>query len=255
MSSSPAKKTRIAKKCAKIGCILPRAGYNGCMLTTLFFDIDNTLLDFSACSKDSMQRAFEDYGLHFADDMFDTFVAQNNMLWRRIELGELTKDGLFKIRWNIIFEKLGIAGVDGEEFEEDFHKYLNVSCVPVDGAKQTLKYLSGKYRLYAASNAPLGQQPRRMKLADLDKYMDGYFISEELGAPKPSKRFFDECFARLDGVTPAQVMMIGDSKSADIDGARQYGMATCWFNFLKTKDADVRADIVIDDLRKLQDLL
>lgn len=225
------------------------------MISTIFFDVDNTLLDFTECSKQSMAQVFCDYGLPFDEGKFETFTAMNDMLWQRVERSELTKDRLFEIRWNMIFERLGINGIDGRVFERDFHKYLNVSCVKVQGAEDALSYLSGKYKVYVASNAPKDQQPKRMRLAGLDKYIDGYFISETLGAPKPDKRFYDACFAQLKGVSPCQTLMIGDSLSADIDGARDYGMKTCWFNRAKRPALRQSIDFTIEDLRQLKDFL
>ena len=57
------------------------------MITTIFIDIDNTLLDFDKCAYLSMKSAFEDVGLLFEDYMFDTFERINLSLWHRLEGG------------------------------------------------------------------------------------------------------------------------------------------------------------------------
>lgn len=42
-------------------------------IKVLFWDIDNTLLDFDAGAEDSMKQAFADLGLKFKPEMFDVF--------------------------------------------------------------------------------------------------------------------------------------------------------------------------------------
>ena len=114
------------------------------MIKAVFIDIDNTLLDFNKCALWSMKKSFEDYNLNFKEQMFDTFNLVNNRLWLEIEKGKLTKEELYACRWNMIFAILGID-VDGVQFENVFYSYLTESAEPVDGALETLKYLSGKY--------------------------------------------------------------------------------------------------------------
>jgi len=55
-------------------------------------------------------------------------------------------------------------------------------------------------------------------------------ISEEIGHSKPAREFFAAAFARLGNPPKAEVLMVGDSWSADIQGAADYGIDTCWFN-------------------------
>ena len=111
------------------------------MITTVFIDIDNTLLDFDLSARQAMSAALKEYGVSYRDDMFPTFKKINDDLWRRIEDGSLTKDGLRKIRWLTVFAALGIGGIDAEEFEDKFHDLLAVSAAPVDGAVDLLEYL------------------------------------------------------------------------------------------------------------------
>ena len=62
------------------------------------------------------------------------------------------------------------------------------------------------------------------------EYFSKIFVSEIIGHNKPNKEFFDACFSKLNGATPLNTVMIGDSLTADIKGATDYGMTTIWFN-------------------------
>lgn len=159
---------------------------------------------------------------------------------------------LLETRFNSLFERVGVKA-DGIAFETAFHEGLAESAVAVDGAKEVLEYLASKYNVYVASNAPLSQQAKRLKKAGFDKYIKGYFVSAEIGYLKPNKEFFDACFAKLDE-KPQDVYMIGDSLTADINGARNYGINTIWFDKYRTeKQAD--CDYTVTDLFQIRNIL
>ena len=58
--------------------------------------------------------------------------------------------------------------------------------------------------------------------------MDGIFISEDLGAAKPAAEFFDICLERI-GEPKASCIMIGDSLTSDMLGAKNSSLDSVWF--------------------------
>ena len=54
------------------------------MITTVFIDIDNTLLDFDVCATYAMSKGLEKYGKHYENGLFECFKKINDNLWRRI---------------------------------------------------------------------------------------------------------------------------------------------------------------------------
>ncbi len=224
------------------------------MTKVIFIDVDNTLLDFDKCSEDAMLNTCLDFGITFKPEMFDAFKKINKGLWHRLENGEITKGELFDVRWVNVFGMFCID-VDGAAFETRFHDFLNVSAIPIDGAADALKYLASKYRVCVASNAPTCQQPLRMEKANMLQYIEKFFISEEIGHPKPQREFFDACFALLPDVTPDETVMIGDSLNADIRGARAYGIRTCWYNHDKIPYKGDEADMIIDKIADVKIVL
>ena len=109
-------------------------------------DIDNTLLDFDAAAQEGMEHCFEDAGLTYKPEMFTVFKEENDQIWKKIEQGILTMDDLPYVRWQAILKKLGLEA-DGVAMEMLFRKCLFYSAVPVEGAKEILDYLQGKYIL------------------------------------------------------------------------------------------------------------
>lgn len=229
------------------------------MIKAVLFDIDNTLLDFDAYVRQAMREGFEEFGLcEYNDGMYDTFTRINSGLWHDIEKGKLTFDELLHIRWNKVFEALGIH-FDGYEFEKHFRGKLFTNAIPVDGAHDILDYLSGKYILAAASNGPYEQQINRLKVGGMYEILSYHFISEKIGASKPSPEYFAYCMneinkGREESILPCEVMMIGDSLTSDMAGARGYGMKTCYFD-RHGKGTDESVDYVINNLSEIKNIL
>lgn len=219
---------------------------------TILIDVDNTLLDFNECANESIKNACARFDIQNCDELCMAFHPFNLSLWQALERKEITLDELLATRFNTLFGMLGIQA-DGIEFEKLFHDGLANCAVPVDGAGDLLEHLSQKYDLYVASNAPLGQQVRRLKKVDFYKYIKGYFVSAEIGHLKPNKEFFDACFSVLND-NPNDVFMIGDSLTADINGARNYGLKTIWFDkFQSGEKAD--CDYTVTSLSQIKNIL
>ena len=205
----------------------------------LLFDIDNTLLDFTAGAMQSMEAIFLEAGLAYTPEMFGVFQTENDKLWARIERGELTIAGLRDVRWQTILACLGLEA-DGAAMEDAFRIRLHESAVPVAGARETLEHLHGKYRLCAASNGPYAQQVNRLRRAGMYDFFETLFISGQIGAEKPSAVFFDRCM----------------ELTADIAGGRAAGMHTCWFDPDDRGSAmPPQADLRITRLEQLTDIL
>ena len=205
------------------------------VIKVIFFDIDNTLLDFDESVRYIMRSGCEKFGLgKYSEEMFSVFLEINGRLWRQIENGSLTLPELEKIRWNMIFERLGID-FDGIEFEKYFREVLFDSAVKIEGADEALSYLSGKYVLCAASNGPEAQQRNRLGKSGLLGYFKAVYVSEGVGAEKPSGEFFSYCIADIgtrigERISPDEIMMVGDSLNSDVRGAIDSGLKACYFD-------------------------
>lgn len=195
----------------------------------ILVDLDNTLIDFNECARNSIITNFKKFGLPYREDTLDIFIRENNKIWKRHENGEIGREHIRKYRWNIIFKVLDID-FDGAVMEEAFEYGVSQNACPIDGAYDLLDYLKGKYKLYVASNGFRFVQENRLKIGDFNKYFDGVFVSEDFGFAKPSIEFFDNVMRELGNPPLDEILMIGDSISADIIGAENYGIDTVWFN-------------------------
>lgn len=223
------------------------------MIKAVLIDIDNTLLDFGKSAYLAIKNGFEDRRFEFNENVMTVFHSVNDFLWGKIEKGGLTKEELFDVRWNMIFEKLSI-NADGHEFETYFRRYLFDSALPMDGAVDILKYLSSRYKIYSASNGANDQQINRLTNAGMIGYMQAVFTSQLLGVQKPDKLFFEKCLSLMNCACD-EVIMIGDSLNADICGAKNVGIKTC----LYAPNGDISshdcADTVVKHLNEIKNIL
>lgn len=230
------------------------------MIKLIFIDIDNTLLDFDAYVRKALSSGFASFGLgEYGPHVFDVFTKVNQQLWWRLEEGELTFEQLHDIRFNQIFERLGID-FDGVSFENYFRQQLRECAIPVNGAYEMLQELEGKYILCTASNGPYEQQIHRMRLADMSKYFDYQFISEKAGISKPARGFFDYAFKEINAdrkvtIRPEECLIIGDSETSDMAGGIGYGMRTAYYMRQPQDSFKAEYDIVEQDLRKIPNLI
>lgn len=225
------------------------------LLKCVLIDFDNTLIDFNACSKKAVIKGFKTFGIDYKDSMFEKFIEINNSLWDKIELGTLTKEELHEIRWVTVFKALGIEK-DGIAFEDIYVENLSSTVCYIDGAIDLLKYLSSKYTLYTGTNGSAFIQHRRMKAFGLDKYIKKAYISDEIGHAKPSAEYFNACCNDIGITDLSEIIMIGDSLFADINGAKNYGIKTIWYNYYnKENTSDIVPDYCVKKLCEIKNII
>ena len=158
-------------------------------------------------------------------------------------------------RFQMLFEELGIPA-QPQAIAKGYEHNLGLGHYFLPGAKEALDTLRGKYRLFLASNGTASVQHSRLTSAGLYPYFEEVFVSQALGANKPSRAFFDACAARIPGYDPRKALMVGDSLTSDILGGINAGMKTCWGC---PRGAQGRPDIVpdyrIESLSQLPELL
>ncbi|MBQ3530940.1 MAG: YjjG family noncanonical pyrimidine nucleotidase [Oscillospiraceae bacterium] len=223
------------------------------MIKAVFIDIDGTLLDFEACVEESMRVGLTENKIEYKPEMLETFHRINDVFWRDLEQGKITFEELLERRWATVFEALEID-LNGPEFETYFRKRLHESAIPMEGSYETLEYLSGKYRLFAASNGPHEQQIERLRKADMLKYFEDVFTSGKIGAEKPAKEFFEYCFEKAADIKPEESTMLGDSLTSDMKGGNDFGMKTIWLN-LNGKEKPEWVDFEIKSLDEIKNII
>ena len=221
----------------------------------LFLDLDDTILDFHKAERLAISRTFRSFGLEPTEQVLERYHVINRQHWERLERGELTRDQVLTGRFQMLFEELGIPA-QPQAVAKGYEHNLGLGHYFLPGAKEALDALRGKYRLFLASNGTASVQHSRLTSAGLYPYFEKVFVSQEIGFNKPSREYFDTCFAQIPAFDPEKAIMVGDSLTSDILGGSRAGMKTCWINpdHLPPR-ADIPADYQLERLAQLEALL
>ncbi len=222
--------------------------------TTILWDLDQTLLDFDRSMDYAIRSVFDQYRLPIDEEIVARYDVINRNHWNRLERGEISKDEVKVGRFRVLLEELGIRQISPEEIAASYQIELGSVYYYIDGAKELVTKLKELgFCQYVVTNGVHTTQSNKMKRSGLDQIMDGVFVSELMGYPKPMKGYFDACFAALPEGTRQTCILVGDSLTSDMKGANNAGIAACWFNPQgRKKDVDVRID---HEIRQLWELL
>ncbi len=221
----------------------------------VLLDIDDTILDFQSAEAAALRRTFGAMGICADDGLIARYSDINRSQWELLEEGVLTRDQVLVRRFELLFEEYGIPHSGAEATE----RYENELCRGhwfMPGAQELLRTLSGACRLFLVSNGSEKVQEARLASAGIAGFFEQIFISEVLGAEKPTREFFDRCFAAIPDFDPARAILVGDSLSSDIRGAKNAGLLSCWYNHRRRPGRpDISPDFEIRELSELPPLL
>lgn len=226
------------------------------MITTVLWDVDGTLLDFPYSQRYALTKCFETAGLSITEEILTRYAEINDSYWKRLELGEVSREQLLTGRFLTLFEEFGIKGVDVEAFREEYQRGLGSVYCYIDDALEVCRSLSGQVKQYVITNGVSFTQRNKLKLSGLSACMEELFISEELGAHKPSKEFFDVVLSQLPEKNKNRILVVGDSLSSDIKGGVNAGLRTCWYRPEGTaNETPWKPDYEICNLHQLSEVL
>lgn len=224
------------------------------MMEFLFLDLDDTILDFQKAERIALTKSIREFGVEPTEAVLARYHEINKWHWEQLELGKLTRDQVKQDRFAALFRELGAPG-DAAACAKAYEKNLAIGHYFLPGAEEALEQLHGKYRLFLASNGTASVQKGRMTSANLYRFFEQVFVSQEVGFNKPSLEYFQACFARIPGFCPERAMMVGDSLTSDILGGIRAGIPTVWVNPQHKPSGDIRPDYEIEALSQLPGLL
>ena len=225
------------------------------MIRNVLFDLDDTLFDFHKAEKIALTKTLVHFGIDPTEETLALYSTINVAHWKRLELGEISREEVKVGRYRELFETIGVE-CDPVKATAYYESMLAIGHYFMPGAPELLEELYRKYRLYIVSNGTAKVQEGRIGSSGIAKYMDGIFVSQILGANKPDKQFFDICFAEIPDFSLSETVIIGDSLSSDIKGGISAGITTVWFNPKGIEnDSDIKPDYTIKELSEVPGLL
>ena len=225
------------------------------MYEFLFLDLDDTILDFHKAERIAISKTITEFGVEPTEEILNLYHHINKAHWEMLERGELTRAQVLVNRFGVLFERLGVS-VDAPKCAKTYEKNLSMGHWFLPGAEEAVEYLSGRYRLFLASNGTAVVQKGRMTSANLYRFFEKVFVSQEIGFNKPSKDYFERAFAQIEGFDRSKAIIVGDSLTSDILGGINAGIRTCWVNPQHLPHPEhIHPDHEIDYLSQLEALL
>lgn len=227
---------------------------------SLFFDLDDTLWDFTGNSRRVYRTLFDELGYAAYFGSFDYYLSiyekHNAELWEDYGHGRISRDELNAWRFAYPFEHEGIAGCD--ELARTFMT-RSLAMMPtmdgvVEGAHEVLEQLSGRYALYILSNGFRELQSAKLQSSGLARYFGRVVLSEDIMVHKPDPAIFNFALSATQS-TASTTLMIGDNIETDIKGAAAAGIDQVWLNRNGGDGGGFRPTHVITRLVELLDFL
>lgn len=222
----------------------------------LLFDVDNTLLDFSAASKSSLYKTFEDYEMLCTEEIYKLYKTENAKVWIDFEDKKIDTATLKKIRFAGFFDLMGIRHIDPFEFNTAYIENMVAVSEVYPGAPELIERLAKDYKVSIITNGlKEAQRPRLKKVGMIDLF-DSIVVSDEIGVAKPDIRFFEYTYDTLPSPPDkSTILVIGDNLMSDILGGINFGVDTCWISHKKDNNTDLEPTYVIDSVFELEDIL
>ena len=115
------------------------------MFKVIFWDIDNTLLDFDEAEVAALNKGFEEFGLgEFTDEMLKEYTKINKRRWQMLERGEMAKQEVVEGRFREFFEMYKLPVERAVAFNNRFQVLLGETVCFFDDAYNIVSDLKGK---------------------------------------------------------------------------------------------------------------
>ena len=199
---------------------------------TVLMDVDETLLDFKRSEREAISETMVQMGIEPTEEKISLYSSINDSLWKALERGEIEKKVLTYRRFELFLEALSLPCGESEtrRMAKTYMDILSTKGYWLNGAKELCERLQKEVRLYIVTNGVDFIQRGRQAVSGLCDFVDGAFISEEIGYEKPRVEFFEAVAARIPDFCKEKTIIVGDSLTSDMLGGVNFGLDTCWYN-------------------------
>ena len=122
-------------------------------INVILWDVDGTLLDFSAAERRALEDCFRSFQMGpCTPELLARYSQINRTYWRRLERGELTKPQVLLGRFEEFFAQEGLNCRDIPAFNQEYQLRLGDTVVFRDDAGSLVARLKGRVRQYAVTN-------------------------------------------------------------------------------------------------------
>jgi HAD superfamily hydrolase (TIGR01509 family) len=205
-------------------------------LTTILFDLDDTLFDHIATARASLRASAIPLPF-FQTIEFEPFYQLYSELLEEYHALLMAGRYSYEEARRLRFERLlapywpAATATDVDDFVRANQTHYPLMRRPVAGALALLQALKPHYRIGIVTNNRTAEQEEKLAFLGMTDLVDALITSEEVGVPKPDPRIFAVALKRL-GARPEETVLVGDNWRADVLGALAVGIRPVWLNRL-----------------------
>ena len=193
------------------------------MKNIFLLDLDDTLFDFRRGEREQILQTLARFGFLPTMRMAERFHEINEGLWKKLEMGEITRERLLTLRFEILLAEFDLTG-DAALLQRHYFEGMSQRAYLLDGAKDFLAVLGMRGRRYAVTNGSAFVQSRRLAAAGIDKDFDAVFVSEAMGYNKPSPAYAGYVKNHIPDFDCSRAVWVGDSLTSDMGCAQAMGV-------------------------------
>lgn len=226
--------------------------------STIFIDLDDTLIDTLGDSFINLRGLYTDYELNkyfpTVEDFLTVYSANSTQLWNKYNKGEIDKQTLMKGRFENPFRNfLDVKSDFLNAMNTDFLSRMMRCPTHIEGTLDILEYLKPNYSIVVISNGFSELQHHKINNAGLGQYIDKVILSDEVGVNKPHPAIFQFALEEV-GVDADSAIMVGDNVHTDITGAMNSDIDQLWFN-PKDEVIDINPTYTVATLCEIKQIL
>jgi YjjG family noncanonical pyrimidine nucleotidase len=195
----------------------------------VLFDADHTLFDFDKASEEALAEVLGDHGVDLGEGMYGDYKRINVQCWTEHEQGIINRDTLVYERFRRYFQFRELD-LDPVSTQKQYLRRLGTKPYLMPGAEEMMFYLDGKISLGYVTNGMREVQRPRLEMIGWHTRFDVIVIAGEIGHSKPHSAYFQHVHEKIGSPDHTEVLVVGDSLTADIEGASSFGYHTCWYN-------------------------
>ncbi|MEL7363102.1 MAG: HAD-IA family hydrolase, partial [Bacteroidota bacterium] len=199
----------------------------------VYFDLDDTLLDHHAAQDAALAALHADFAAHFdghdLTDVQSVYASANRRLWQAYGEGRITRHDVQRERFGALVDAFDLTGITALALGEHYmERYAEAWCW-MDGAKAAFLAVADQYPVGILTNGFAEAQHAKLdRFPVLRDRAAAIVVSEEVGVMKPRPGIFAHA-TEATGVSPAEVLYIGDSWHSDVEGGTAFGWHVAWF--------------------------
>jgi putative hydrolase of the HAD superfamily len=230
--------------------------------TTIFFDMDDTIVDLAGTLVPCWRATCDNFIRHFdgltAEELYTGIDTYREWFWSDPERHRTGRLDMKSTRREIVAEALRRMGrhepVIAFELADAFTEARKeMLCLFPEAVRVLTALRASGIKLGLITNGGPEEQRHKIEKFALAVHFDAILIEGEFGVGKPDERVFRHMLAALD-VAPADAWMVGDNLEWDIAGAQRVGIHAIWRDITGNGVPDqspVKPDRIIRTLTEL----